>query len=159
MRAGNRCRPDSAGFTLLVALALLVIVSLGLSIAGPAWSARAHRERERELLRIGALYAVAIAEYRDRSPGASRSYPDNLASLLIDPRYPALVRHVRQLYPDPLDPHRPWGLVRDAGGHITGVYSDSADAPLIVTSIQAGPVTLPPAATYADWKFIAPPSP
>ena len=146
-----------AGFTLVAALALLAIVSLGLAIAGPTWAERARRAREHELLRIGALYAVAIAHYRDRSPGASRTYPDDLASLVIDPRYPGLVRYLRQLYPDPLDPRRPWGLVRDAGGHIIGVYSDSSEAPLARGPVRAGPLILPPADTYAQWKFTAPP--
>ena len=156
MRAGSP-RRRATGFTLIAALALLAIVSLGLAIAGPAWADRARRDREQELLRIGALYAVAIAEYRDRSPGGSRNYPDDLTALLIDPRYPGLVRHLRQLYPDPLDPRRPWGLVRDAGGHIIGVFSDSTEVPLTRVTVQAGPIALAPAATYAQWKFIAPP--
>ena len=158
MRAGNafRRRSRERGYTLVALLALVAIVSTGLAVVGPSWADRARREREQELLRIGSLYASAIAEYRDESPGTLKTAPDSLEALLADPRFIGLHRHLRRLYPDPIQPARPWGLVRDGDGRIVGVYSQSDDAPIAQAPQRPGGILLSPARRYADWKFIAP---
>jgi type II secretory pathway pseudopilin PulG len=137
-------------------LALIALVSIGLAAAGPSWSERLRREREQELLKVGSLYARAIASYRDDSPGTSKTYPQTLDVLLSDPRFIGQHRHLRRLYADPLAPARPWGLVRDIDGHIMGVYSQSDEEPLAQGPQALGPVVLAPARHYADWKFLAP---
>ena len=148
--------PTQRGYTFVAVLALIALVSIGLAAAGPSWSERLRREREQELLHIGSLYAQAIAEYRDESPGSLKSFPETLDALLADPRFIGLHRHLRRLYPDPLAPGRPWGLVRDKDGRILGVYSQSEDAPIAQGPQVRGPVILAPALRYADWKFLAP---
>ena len=96
--------------------------------------------------------------YRDILFGSVRSYPSALDELLRDPRLPGVQRHLRRLYPDPLNPRRPWGLVIDEFGRITGVYSQSVDSPLARGPVVLPDRTLPPAQRYADWKFLASPN-
>jgi hypothetical protein len=122
-------------------------------VAGPVWSAQLKREKEQELLRVGAMYARALGSYRDASPGSLRQYPDRLEALLLDTRYVGVRRHLRMLYADPTNPGQPWGLMLDADKHIVGVYSLSRDVPVAPGPLDLGSVTLPPAQHYSDWKF------
>ena len=147
MPAGER------GFAFVAVLMLLATVMLGLAVAGPLWSQQARRDKEQELLRVGALYARALASYRDRSPGSAKQYPARLDDLLEDRRFVGLMRHLRTLYPDPVNPGPPWGLVLDADQRITGVYSQSPIAPVIEGPVQTGSLKLAPARHYSDWKF------
>ena len=141
------------GFTLLTVLALLVVALLGIAAIAPLWSHDAKRERERDLLRIGSLYAQALAAYRDTLPGSIRSYPFTLQELLLDARVSGVHRHLRGLYPDPIAPNKPWGLIRDEFGRTVGVYSQSSDAPLQVGPVPMADRVLPAARRYSDWKF------
>ena len=152
MRAGDRQR----GFTFVAVLLLLALCMLGLSVAGPMWSQQVRRDREQQLLRIGNLYAQAIAEYRDASPGSLKQYPQRLEQLLSDTRYVGLRRHLRTLYADPVNPGQPWGLVLDGEQRIVGVYSRSEQAPVAQGPLSlAAAADLPAARRYAEWKFIA----
>jgi type II secretory pathway pseudopilin PulG len=142
------------GFSYVAVLAMVAILGLTLAAVGPLWAEEARREREDDLLRVGRLYAEAIAQYRKSSPGSADRYPPSLDALLLDTRFVGTVRHLRAQYPDPLDPSRPWGLVRDADGGIRGVFSRSDAAPLRTVPVEVGSVRLPPAARYSDWHFI-----
>ena len=157
MRAGSRqpgCA-DACGFALPMVLAGVALAALALSVAGPSWRQQEQRERERELLRVGLLYAQALAAYRDASPGSERVLPPQLEGLLLDTRFVGTQRHLRWLYPDPTNPRQPWGLLRDAQGRIGGVYSLSQTAPVARGPVVLADRTLPPATRYADWKFTA----
>ena len=156
-RIGSKPAHQERGYTFVAVLVLLALCMLGLGIAGPLWSQQVRRDREQELLRIGAAYAQALADYRDNAPGALKRYPLQLENLLIDARFVGTVRHLRELYPDPVNPGQPWGLLLDRDNGIVGVYSRSEEAPLIEGPIDLGPVALPPAKRYSDWKFIATP--
>jgi type II secretory pathway pseudopilin PulG len=152
MRIG---RTALRGFTFVAILLLLALVSLGLAAAGTVWSQASKRERERELMRIGTLYASAIASYYNAAPGSQKVYPERLELLLLDTRYVGTVRHLRRVYPDPIDPAQAWGLVRDPAGRITGVYSQSEEAPVAQGQILLDDRALPPAKRYKDWLFLA----
>jgi type II secretory pathway pseudopilin PulG len=158
MRAGRRhsYRSPARGYTFVSVLVLLAVCMIGLSIAGPNWAEAARRGREHELLRIGRLYALALAEYQATSPGALKAYPSALDELVDDHRFVGVRRHLRRLYPDPLAPDRAWGLVRDAQERIIGVYSQSDAAPVAQGALDLGGVRLPAARHYSDWHFIAP---
>lgn len=104
-------------------------------------------------MRVGVLYAHALAEFRDSSPGSLKTYPKSLDELALDPRFLGVRRHLRRLYPDPLDPSRPWGLVRDIDGYIVAIYCQSPEAPLAEGPVDLGDVVLSPARRYSDWKF------
>jgi type II secretory pathway pseudopilin PulG len=151
MRVGERS--GAQGHTLVAVLVLVAICMTGLAVAGPLWSEQVKREREQELLRIGVIYAQAIANYRAASPGSQKQYPAKLDELVIDTRYVGTARHIRKLYADPVNPGRPWGLVHDAEGRIIGVFSLSDEAPLAQREINLGVTVLPPAQRYSDWKF------
>ena len=157
MRAGEL--GPARGFAFVAVLVLLALCMLGLSIAGPLWSQQAKREREQELLRIGALYAQALQSYRDASPGSLKQYPQTLQALLYDTRFVGTQRHLRKLYADPVGNGKPWGLLLDKDQRITGVYSQSEDAPIAQGPLDLGQVPLDPARRYADWKFIPKPRP
>lgn len=155
MRRGDSCA--ECGFTLVAVLLLLALCMLGLAVAGPMWSQQVRREREQELLRVGHLYAQAIASYRDASPGSLKQYPAHLQGLLMDTRFVGVARHLRKLYPDPVNPGQPWGLVQDGDGRIMGVYSRSQEAPVIEAEVNIGDLSLPHARRYSEWKFLAKP--
>lgn len=152
MRRGEAC---SRGWTFVAVLLLLALVSLGLAVAGPIWSQQAQRERERELLRIGTLYAHAIARYRDMSPGSLKQYPPSVDALLLDTRFVGTQRHLRKAYADPMNLKGGWGLVRDESGRIVGVHSLSGEPPLAQGAVALDDRVLPPAQRYSEWKFLA----
>lgn len=151
MRAGSHAR----GFTYVWMLALLALMGIALSVVGPLWSDAVRREREQDLLRVGQLYARALRGYYNSSPGSVKRFPETLDALLEDPRHVGTYRHLRKLYPDPIDPSRPWGLVRDGSNGIRGVYSTSPLAPLRREALDLGPVQLPAARSYQEWIFTA----
>lgn len=152
---GSPPRASDGGFTFVSMLVLLVVLMLGAGAAGPLWAHQVKREREQELFRVGAAYARAIASYRTASPGSLKQYPTELMQLTRDLRFVATVRHLRQLYPDPITPSAPWALIKDAQGQIIGVSSQSSDEPLAAGPIDLGDIVLPAARRYSDWKFIA----
>lgn len=154
MRPGRRV---ARGYTLVAVLVLLAVCMLGLALAGPVWSDALRRQREQELLRIGALYARAIAAYRMTSPGL-KEYPDRLEDLLLDSRFVGVARHMRVLYPDPVNAGRPWVAIRDLDGRIVGVRSGSDATPVAsMREIRLDSTTLRPARRYSDWAFLAAP--
>lgn len=144
------------GFAYLIVIFALAIVGVGLATAGTTWGETARRAREEELIRIGELYAEAIAAYRRSSPGSEMAYPRSLEDLLEDRRYVGVRRYLRQLYRDPIMGTSEWGLVRALDGGIEGVYSKSERVPLRKAAFEAGRIRFPAAARYSDWKFTAP---
>jgi type II secretory pathway pseudopilin PulG len=142
------------GVTFVALLAILAVIAAGLAAAGEMWHAQAQREREQELLRVGVLYARAIASYRAASPGNRKEFPPSLQALLLDHRFPGTRRHLRRLYGDPMLPGQPWGLVTAADGTIRGVYSRSEAQPWRTEPTDLGVVALPAAQHYNQWQFI-----
>lgn len=155
MRPGRalmtRARPTQSGFTLLVVVAFVALLAVGMYRVVTVLTTQAQREHEQLLLRVGNLYALALQHYRQAAPGSLKQYPNDLKQLLLDTRFVGTARHLRDLYPDPMQPDTPWGLVRDATGGIVGVYSTSELRPFMQTSDapRAG------AQHYSDWKFLA----
>lgn len=152
MRTGERTR--QAGFTLVWVLMALAVFSVAMAVVGPRWADDVRRDRERELLRVGGLYARAIASFHATSPGSAKGYPPTLKSLLADDRMVGDVRHLRRLYADPIEPSRPWGVVTGSDGTVRGVYSQAETAPMSSEPIDLGNVRLPAAQKYSDWKFV-----
>lgn len=154
MRPGRNVTRQQSGFTYVTVMAIIALLGIGLAELGPLWAEQGRRTREQELLRIGALYAQAIGEYYQASPGNQRSYPPDLESLTLDRRFVGVRRHLRRLYEDPLAPGRQWMLIRTEDGGIRGVYSQDTRAPFARKPLQLGDIELPRAERYADWKFM-----
>src|SRR5262249_9242669 len=104
MRSGSRAR----GFTYLAMLAAVAVIGIGLAAAGEVWSQARQREREQELLFAGNQFRQAIALYERRTPGGARRYPEKLADLLLDKRYPVVQRYLRRIYADPMTGKAEW---------------------------------------------------
>jgi type II secretory pathway pseudopilin PulG len=155
MRAGDAVGTSmQRGFTYVWCLAAIAVMGLGLALLGPQWADEARRDKEAELLRIGTLYAEAIASYYHASPGSLKRYPATLEELLVDTRFVGVKRHLRRAYADPLQPSQPWGIVRAADGGVRGVYSQSPNPPLRAEPLDLGVTRLPASARYSDWHFV-----
>lgn len=140
MNSGERQR----GFTYLSALLLVAVVGAGLAILGGIWSQSRQREKEAELIWVGAQFKQAIGAYYERSPGSVKRYPEKLDDLLEDPRYVATQRYLRRIYPDPMTGKTDWVLDLAAPGGVMGVRSRSTATPLRTIGIGT---------KYSDWEF------
>jgi type II secretory pathway pseudopilin PulG len=149
-RRAARCE---RGFTYVTVLFFLAVLGIGLAATAASWQTAAQRQRERELIFIGAQFQQAIALYYQRSPGEAKEYPRRLVDLLQDSRYPTMERYLRRIYTDPMTGKREWGLVDAPEGGIMGVYSLSREKPMRTLGLDA----TEGAPTYRDWKFIVRP--
>lgn len=143
------------GFTYLGVLFILVVLSLTAAMASVVWSTVQQRENERQLVFVGLQFRSAIDHYQQRAKGSAQKYPRRLEDLLRDPRAPNVQRDLRQIYPDPITGEPRWGLLRLPDGGIIGVHSLSERKPL-QRSLLAQGLVFPRAASYRDWRFVAP---
>jgi type II secretory pathway pseudopilin PulG len=148
---------SQSGFTYLTALFFVALLATGLALAGEAWETSARREKEAELLFVGNQYRNAIRRYYESTPGGVKRYPRALEDLLSDPRSPALRRHIRRLYPDPLG-GKEWGLVKAPDGGISGVFSPSRATPMKRGNFRLRDAGFESAKTYSDWQFVYSPA-
>lgn len=151
-----RRRAQLRGMLLLGVLVFMAIGTLMASVASQRWADARQRDAEEELLIVGMQYRKAIESYYFRSPGVPRQFPASLKDLVQDPRFPQTVRHIRRLWPDPVDPTKDWGLIRQ-GDRIVGVYSQSTGQPFRSANFDpALPVQqFANAKTYRDWRFVS----
>jgi type II secretory pathway pseudopilin PulG len=139
------------GFTYIGLLIAVALLSIGLAAVGQVWSTAMKRERERELLFIGAEFRRAIGHYYEASPGV-KQYPRSLDDLLKDQRFPVTKRHLRKIYLDPMTGKPNWGLIVQ-GDQILGVHSQSMDQPLKTDNFAASDKAFAGTGTYSDWQF------
>lgn len=159
MQAGSDCAYQKLalrqqGFTYIAVLVALLMLSLATQGVMTYVSQQAQRERETDLLRVGQTYAKAIGAYYQATPGTVKRWPADLQDLLEDRRLVAVVRHMRELYPDPITRTFNWDLIRAPDGGIAGVRSISTLAPIRMGAVELDGMTLPPASRYADWDFV-----
>ena len=140
------------GFTYLTVLIVVAIMGSALAAVGTTWHQAAKREKEQELLFVGGEFRRAIGSYFEWSPGAPQ-YPRTLDDLLLDKRLPTVRRHLRKIYFDPMTATQDWGIVKEPGGGILGVYSKATDRPLKKARFRDEDKGFATALTYADWKF------
>jgi type II secretory pathway pseudopilin PulG len=144
------------GFTYIGVLFIVLVIGIGLASVGTVWNTQMQREKERELLFVGAQFRSAIAQYHASSPGAGR-YPMQLEELLRDDRYPGVRRYLRRIYRDPMTGKSEWGLVKGPDGGILGVHSLAEGRPLKNAGFTEADAAFVDVETYADWKFVATP--
>jgi type II secretory pathway pseudopilin PulG len=142
-----------AGFTYFGVLILIAALGVTTAAALTLGASVQRRVDEEELLFIGAQYRAAIESYYRASPVGSPHYPMSLQDLLRDPRYPNLIRHLRQLYPDPMTAEVDWVLVPAPEGGIMGVHSASTHTPVKVGNFPPPFQVFEGKESYAEWVF------
>lgn len=142
----------ASGFTYLGVLLLVAIMGFGLAAFGELHSHAAQRQKEEELLFIGAQFRDAIASYYNRSPG-TKAYPKNLEDLIEDKRFPMPQHHLRRVYSDPMTGKSDWALVEAPGGGFMGVHSLSEETPVKSGDFSAKDAAFEDAENYTKWMF------
>ncbi len=149
-----RLRKGHGGFTYLAVLLVVALMGVGLAAVGVMWHTAQQRENERELLFVGHQFRQAIETYYQRTPGVGKRYPRSLEALLQDDRYLVPLRHLRQIYHDPMTGRAEWGTVPAPDGGVMGVYSLSEAASVKAANFADADRDFEGKARYADWKFI-----
>jgi len=154
--ARRRGARTQAGFTFLGLLFLIFLMGLMAAAAATTWTFSAQRDKELDLLFAGREYRFALGRYAAAHARQPQPYPTSLAQLLDDPGQLTPVRYLRRLYFDPMTGNSEWGLVRNARGGITGVYSLSAQAPVRRQAFDSRDgIDFAKATSYRDWIFRA----
>jgi type II secretory pathway pseudopilin PulG len=151
---GNSTARSEAGFTYIGILLAMALFGVALGATGDVWRTAAQREREQELLFVGAQFRNAFVSYYGATPAGQRRYPRVLEDLLEDHRFPVPRRHLRRLYADPITGKPDWVLVDAPGGGIAGVHSRSEAKPLKTGNFPAQDAKFEGAEHYSDWKFV-----
>ncbi|MFP4610491.1 MAG: type II secretion system protein [Thiohalophilus sp.] len=138
------------GYTILLAMATLVIVAILAETVHVSSQYRVKRDKEAELLFRGQAYLRAIDSYYRAKPDI-QTYPKQLEDLLNDPRF-ANKRHIRKLYKDPLTGDD-WRLLRGMDDGIVGVASTSDETPLKQTDFPAPIQAFEGRTRYSEWAF------
>jgi type II secretory pathway pseudopilin PulG len=146
-------RAREKGFTYVWIMFVVALTGITLAAAGQVWRTEARREKEKELMFVGDQFRQAIGSYYESSPEMPKRYPDSLEKLLLDNRFPIVKRHLRKIFFDPMTGSGEWGLIRQPGIGIVGVYSLSTQAPLKKTNFHARDASFKGAESYRDWKF------
>lgn len=150
-------RARSTGFAYV--LLLITVATLGmLSAASLSLGAQiTRRDAERELLAIGAEFEQALRSYGGIAANAEAATggrgPRTLEELLKDPRSLSVKRHLRQIYADPLTGRNEWGLVKEPGGSIVGIYSIAEGVPIQRAGFEPAKTSFENAESYAAWVF------
>ncbi len=98
------------GFVYLWALFAVVLAGIVMAGTGQVWQAKSQREKEAELLYVGEEFRKAIMSYYNTG---TKQYPESLEDLLQDKRTPAIKRHLRKIYTDPVMNTAEWGIVEE----------------------------------------------
>lgn len=91
----------NSGYTLLILLFAISVMSIGFLVAVPVWETQIQREKEEELIFRGKQYVEAVRIFQLRKPG---NFSRSLEELLKE-------KCIRRLYKDPLTPHGEWNLI------------------------------------------------
>lgn len=116
------------GYTLLLLLIAIFVLSLGLLVAVPVLETQLRREKEEELIFRGKQFVEAVRLYQQKKPGA---YPSSLEDLVKE-------KCLRRVYRDPMSETGKWNLLllpspAEAGrGTVRAGETQSADKLLVV---------------------------
>ena len=148
-----RRAPKQSGFTYLAALFLIAMMGAGLASLGVVRQTAQQRDKERELLFIGAQFRQAIQIYYEKTPGVAKQFPKTLNDMLKDQRYLSTQRYLRKIYIDPMTGKAEWGIVKAVGGGIKGVYSLSSAPAIKVGNFTLANRDFEGKSSIADWHF------
>jgi type II secretory pathway pseudopilin PulG len=146
-----------AGFTYLGLIIFVAIIGLVGAATLKIGSLLQRAAAEEELLEIGAAFSAALDSYAAATPRGASPYPPSLAELLKDPRSPAVLRHLRKVYVDPLTGKAEWGIVYLGGGEtgIVAFHSLSTARPLKIGNFDSRFKGLDNKEMVSEWRFSA----
>lgn len=150
MRTGRRGLRGVAYLLLLLAVALIGLSSAAAIRLG---AVAARRDAEQSLLAAGTEFQRALFSYAAVATSTTGRGPRTLSELLRDPRLPGVLRHLRQIYADPLTGKADWHLVTDQEGFIIGLYSVADGVPIKRAEFQTQLIGFEEAESYRDWVF------
>lgn len=146
-----KIREAESGFSYVLLMFAIVLIGLGMTVAGRQWKVMIQRELEADLLSKGIEIQNALALY-SASMKAGRVipgeiYPQSLAELTRLPK-----PFLRKVYPEPVG-HGEWELVRAPNGGIMGVRSKSRKRPIRQHEFPPEVRHFDGRPTYYDWVF------
>jgi type II secretory pathway pseudopilin PulG len=156
---------SSAGFTLIAALAAVVIIGIMAGTAAQSWTTFMKREREEELIFRGTQYMNAIKKWYNPNLKTPKNQPSmtlqptnvrplkRLDDLLSDPNSPNPTPLIRKLYKDPMT-NKDFVAILDANQAIIGVRSPSEDEPIKKGNFSDELQGLNDKKSYREWEFI-----
>ena len=100
--AQRTARSREQGYTLVAVAVMVTVLSIGVAMVLPAWSAQIQRDREEELVFRGLQYAEAIRVFQRRFG----RFPNSLNELIeVKPR------SIRRLWAEPLTEGGAWQVI------------------------------------------------
>jgi len=97
----QRLMAKRRGYTLIILMIAITVLSIGLLVAIPIWQTQIQREKEEELIFRGKQYVEAVRLYQLKHPG---SFPENLEKLVEE-------KCLRKLFKDPITEHGEWDII------------------------------------------------
>ncbi|MDL2356077.1 MAG: type II secretion system protein [Pseudomonadota bacterium] len=145
--------PRQGGFTYLGLIILVTVIGMVGAATLKIGALLQRAQAEDELLDIGAAFSAALQSYAAATPAGQMPVPPSLQELLKDPRTPALRRHLRKLFVDPVTGGE-WGIVYQADKvGVLAVYSRSQARPLKIGNFDARFIGFDNKEHLSDWKF------
>ncbi|KQV78656.1 type II secretion system pseudopilin PulG [Massilia sp. Root351] len=155
-RTGRPAGRRRAGFTYISLIILVAIIGLVGATAVKLGAVMQRSAAERELLNIGAQFSDALQSYAKATPPGQPTQPPSLKELLLDPRFPAVRRHLRKIFVDPMTGKAEWGISYAAGTTgVVAVYSLSDAKPVKIGNFPARFQGFEGKQRIADWKFVS----
>ncbi len=152
MRTG---KGQQQGFTYLGLVVLVTVLGLVGAATLKIDALLRRADKEAELLFVGAAFADALTSYAAATPPGQPTQPPSLKELLRDPRSPAVRRHLRKIYIDPMTGSTDWGIVWMADGKgVLGVYSKSPMQPLKIANFDPKLVGFEGRQHIYEWHFV-----
>jgi type II secretory pathway pseudopilin PulG len=151
MRRGSRHRARQGGFTYFGVIIAVLLIGMALAVVGTVARTEMQRERETQLLWVGAQYRSALTRFFNQNGGR---LPQDLKELLHDEATGVPRRYIRTLYPDPMTGLPNWQLLTLPGGGIYGVASSSAAAPFKLKNFREADLAFVDATCYRAWEFV-----
>lgn len=143
------------GLAYIGVLLIVAVVGITAGAAADVWVTTRQRQKEAELLWVGAKFREAILSYHGNTPGDIKTYPQQLEDLLQDKRFPGTRRHLRRIYLDPMTGKADWELLMAPEGGIAGVSSRSTGTPFKQKGFRSRDMIFEGKTSYSEWQFTA----
>lgn len=151
---------NQRGGALLIVLISASLFGVMAAIAGTSWQTIMQRHKEQELLWRGGQIRSAICRYYNFGLAEGvplKQFPESLNDLLSDSRGKEPVKHLRNLYRNPLV-GQDWSLLMSPAGGILGIFSDSEERPFKRNGFKKENKSFMGQLRYKDWRFICVPT-